>query len=280
MNPETNKRKLIKAMSWRSVSGNWLKSVLLIFLSAIMSTLVLQFLPLREPHPSELATAKTSLEALMLFVPQNMGTRAFAAVGVTLLLYLFIIPPLNIGIYRFFLSVSRGRKAKLSEAFSVYTNLRDVFSAIFIHLIIAGVVVLLFVGLILVFIPVFFLLPSISLTSPVPSFIVTHLFAVASLFLLFWCTRYTFAMYILADGKNGGAWSSFRACLALVRGRSGECMKLRASYLIWDALTFYITPLAIVYNIISKAVYAKYLDYFRGDIEFVKVEISNDKKSD
>ncbi len=272
MNPETYKRKIIKAMSWRAVSGNWLRSVLVIVLSVIMSALVIRLLPVRIPFPEELVAAETTLEMLMLFVPREIGTRGVASIAVTVLLYLFVIPPFAVGMNRFFISVSRGKKAKLSEAFSVYTSLRDVFSAIFMEIILFAVQIVFFAILVLIFVPLFFWAGKFSQISPIPYLILPFLFCAGVVFVILWCDKYNFARYILADGKNGGALSSFRACLKLVAGRYGECIKLRASYLIWDAASAYVAPVAIIYQIISKTVYAKFFDYLKGDVEFVETK--------
>lgn len=258
-------------MSWKSVSGNWLRLILLIVMYIVLNALVVGFLPVRAPFVEELLAAETELDMLLLFLPGGFSLRTAASFGVAFLLYLFLIPPFTMGMNRVFLSVSRGEKAKFSAVFSVFTRLSDVFSAIFLSVILAGVFIALVIILVVAFVPLMFIAYNVAQGAPVIVIPALLIFMAALIFLLLWYSRFNFAAYILAEGKNGGAISSFRACLALVKGKSGECIKLRLSYLFWDLLCGYVPALAMVYQIIYSTVYAKYLDYFRGDISFVKV---------
>ncbi len=268
---ESQKRKIIKAMAWKSVSGNWLSLVLLIVMYIAINALVISFLPLHLPLMEEATVARTESDMLRLFLPSGFSLRTAASMAVAFLLYLFLVPPFMIGMNRVFLSVSRGEKARFSQVFSVFTRLSDVFSAIFLSIILAAILIGLVLVLVIAFVPLIFIVFSVMGGSYLLLVPVYLAFVAALVILMLWYSRFNFAAYILADGKDGGAIASLRACLALVKGRSGECMKLRLSYIVWDLLCGYIPALGIVYQIIYGTVYAKYLDYFRGDISFVKV---------
>lgn len=270
---KTFARRAIKAASAHAMQGNWLRSFAITLLSSLIPLLIMGFLPLRMPPQEELlAAGDDMLAALSLFLPSPITEKTIASFAVTALLYLFIMCPFSVGVCRFFLAVARGEKGKLSLVFSPFTSLKTVFSSIGLNIIISAASLLWSVVLLLI--PAFLMGAGSAIGSMAAVAFSMLLLLICGVFYFLWTSRYTFAIYVFAEGKSGGAWSSFRTARKIMRDRGGELMALRASYFGWDIASSMLVPaLIFVYNALSGTVYAKYLYYLRGEMLIGESEI-------
>lgn len=263
---KTLARRMMKAMAMKNMQGNWLRSFVLFLISIVATTLIIGFLPIRTPFAEELMVATNPAEMLMLFVPKTITYKTIASVCVTAVLYLLVAAPLSVGICRFFLKVARGEKALFSDAFSPFASLKTVFSSVWLYLLVLFISA--FWSFLLWLIPIAVMFLAIMIDSWIIGQISLLLGVAVSIFAVLWTSRYTFATYILAEGKSGGAFSSLRECIRLMHYRSGEAMKLRASYFGWDIAGSLFPPLNFIYNALFSTVYAEYLFYLRGELSF------------
>ncbi len=263
---KTLARRMMKAMAMKNMQGNWLRAFTLFIISIVVTTVIIGFLPVRTPLPEELAAVTDPAQMLMLFVPKTITYKTIASVCVTVVLYLLVAAPFSVGLCRFFLRVARGEKAGFSDAFSPFASLKTVFSSVWLFLLVLFVSA--FWSFLLLLIPVTVMFLAIIIDSWIIGQISLLLAVAVSIFAVLWTSRYMFATYLLAEGKSGGAFSCLRECIRLMHYRSGECMKLRASYFGWDIAASLFTPLNFVYNALFGTVYAEYLFYLRGELSF------------
>ena len=259
-------RKRIKAQAMVSLQGSWLKTFGIIIAQLALSVLILSFLPLHIPTVDELLGVQgDAMQMLRLFLPDVITKKTIASVIVTLALYIIVMAPLSVGICRFFLKVARGEKTKFSDAFSPFTSLKTVFSSVWLELLIAFMSA--FWSFLFMLVPTLLIVLCAKAGLYFVANILLPILPVSALFSILWNSRYVFAKYIFAEGKSGGAFASLRECISLMRGRTVECIFLRASYLLWDIASSlsYILPLSYVYAALSGTVYAGYLFYLRGD---------------
>ncbi len=260
----TYARRKIKAEASRLLAGNWLKTFLIITIQLFLTMIVARLLPLRTPLVEEIINAgNDGIALLKLFLPKVFTAKTAVSLIVTILLYLFVMSPFSIGVCRFFLEVAKGHRPKISVVFSVYASLKTVFSSVWLTLLVFFISS--FWSVVFMLIPIALIVLGIIANSRVISFFATLLVSVAFVFALLWNSRYAFASYIFAEGKNG-AFSSLRECIELMRGRTKECIMLRLSYFIWDFFSTYMFPY-YVYFALSGTVYASFLFYLRGDAQ-------------
>lgn len=258
-------RKRIKAEASFQMGGSWLSSLLIMIINGVMAGFILSLLPLRAPEVNEILEAgENVLEAFLLFLPREITTRTVASFVVTGALFMLVMFPFGIGIKRFFLKVAHGEKGKVSDVFSVYGDLRLIFSSVFLWVMLF--LLSCFWAIVFSIIPYVILALGFYLSSAAIVSFSWLLFVAAGIFTVFWVSRYDFAGYILASGKCRNAFSSLRACFRLIKGRTGELLRLRASYIVWDivcgmGMSF---PLTFIYNSLYSTVYAKYLMYFES----------------
>ena len=237
----------------------------------LATSFILGFSPMSYPTQEQLLAASETgdmLELLKLFLPAEITKKTIASLGVVLLLNLVVTCPMNIGTCRFFLRVAAGQKGEMTDFFSAFCNLKLVFSSILLDIIIAAAT--LAVNAALLIIPAALAVLAYFVYYP-PLFNLAYLlWLAAAIFALLWCSRYTFARFILAEGKHG-AFKSFGLCLGLCKGRAKELMALRASYFLWDIASIF--PIfSYIYQTLFGATYARYLYHIRGDIRFVSRE--------
>lgn len=263
---KTFARRAIKAASAHSMQGSWLRSFVITLLSSLIPVFIMGFLPLRIPLEEELAAAGDDMLAVFrIFLPDPITEKTIALFAVTALLYLFVMCPFSVGVCRFFLAVARGEKGKLSLVFSPFTSLKTVFSSIGLNIIISAVSLLW--SVVLLFIPSLLVGAGAAIGSVAVVALSTLLLIICGVFYLLWTSRYTFAIYVFAEGRSGGAWRSFRTAQKILRDRGGELMALRASYFGWDIISTMLVPvLTFVYNALFGTVYGKYLYYLRGEM--------------
>ncbi len=264
MNRPVNRRAL-KAASAQAMQGSWLRSFLVTFLSSLIPMIILGFLPLRMPLEEELVAAGGDmLRTFSLFLPQVITSRTVASFAVTGIIYLLVVCPFGVGIYRFYLAVASGERGKLSHVFSPFLSLKTVFSSIGLNIIVS--VAQLFWGVVFLAPPAFFIYFGAVINSPFVGFLSLLLLVIMLVVYILKISIYTFAFYIFAEGKTGGAWRSFRTTQIITRGRKAELMALRASYFGWDiASGLLFSALLFVYNALFGTVYAKYLFCLRNE---------------
>jgi len=259
-------RKIIKAEAWKNLAGNWLKAFLIKAIQGVIFMVIFSRFPIRVPAVEEIVAVQDDAVAMLrLFMPSEITPKMLALIGVTLLLYLLVMAPLNIGICRFFLKVSKGEKPKISEAFSVYTSLKTVFASVWLSLLV--VMMSAFWMFVFALIPVALVLLGSYLKSVLVINVAFTIAPLVGFFAGLWSGRYAFASYVFAEGEKG-AFGSLRECISLLRGKNWECVVLGASYTIWAVISVYMPPLSFVYFALSNAVYARYLTYLRGELNF------------
>ena len=262
-------RRAIKRIASNNMRGNWLRSFLLIILTAIIQLVIFSFLPLRIPLEEELiAAGNDAMKILALYLPQTITKRTIASFVVTALLYILVSCPLSVGTCRFFLKIAKGEQAKLGDAFSVFCHLGTVFGSIWLNFLIALISV--FWTFLFMLVPILVTAFAVIMDAPLLTWVIYALSIGAAIFIILWTSRYTFALYIYAEGELG-AFASLCEAIHLMRSRTGECLTLRASYFLWDIVCYFIPPLSFVYSCLVNTVYAKYLEHLRGEL-FIKQE--------
>jgi len=264
MMDKTNARRAIKMIASRNMQGNWIKSFLLFIAISVIQMAILSFLPLRLPLQEEIVAAgEDIIKLLMLFLPREITYRTIASYAVTAVLYILVMCPLSVGTCAFFRKIAKGEKARLRDAFSVFANLKTIFGSIwlnFLVLLISSFWVFLFM-LVPVAVEVF----AIVVESWLLPWLVIVLLIGASILSVLWVSRYSFALYIYAEG-NLGPFASLCESIRLMNHRLGECLSLRASYFLWDIVCYFFPPLGFIYSALFQTAYAKYLEYLRGEI--------------
>lgn len=257
-------RKRIKAGAWVKLRGNWLKAFGIIIIQLVLSVFILSLLPLRVPSVDEMAgVQEDAIQMLRLFLPDVITRRTVASALVTLALYFMVLSPLSVGLCRFFLKVAKGESAKFSDAFSPFSSLKTVFSSVWLEFLIFFMSA--FWSVLFMLVPTLVVALCAYTGLYFLANILLPLIPASVFFSLLWNSRFAFARYVFAEGRSGGAFASLRECISLMRGRTVECIILRASYLLWDVAASYILPLSYVYTALLGTVYAEYLFYLRGD---------------
>lgn len=263
-------RRVIKASVWQNLQGNWLKAFSVIVIQFLIISAVISFLPIRIPTSKELLTTiEAGLPVLVLFFPKGITPRILSLIAVTAALYILISCPLKIGINRFFISVARGEKAKISYIFTPFANLKTVLGSIWLNVLIFLIstfwaVIFALIPIALMFIATYFGSYAIADVAIMATYAM-------AIFTMLWISRYSFALYIFAESDERTPFESLRECLSLVNYRTSECITLRASYLAWDLISS-ATPLIFVYQPLFNTVYAKYVYYFRGELSIGESE--------
>lgn len=257
-------RRLIKAASSQAMSGNWLRSLLITFLSLLLPALFIGALPFRIPTGDELIAAGGDFFALFSHAsPRIITSRTVASVVVTFIIYLLIFCPFTVGTHRFYLAVASGERGNFSHVFSPFTSLKMVFSSIGLSFMTAGASILWAIALIA---PALFLMYlGFMIDSVFVVLLCFILYFIALFVLLLRVSIYKFAFYIFAEGKSGGAWKSFRTMQMITRGRTSELMGLRVSYFGWDFATAFFPGLNFIYIPLFSTVYAKYFLSLRNE---------------
>lgn len=267
---QTFVRKRIKAAAMFRMRGNWLKSFGISIVQFIVSTLILSFLPLRIPPIEEMLGAQDDpIAFLYLFLPTTVTEKTVALAVVTAVIYALVIFPLSVGICRFFIKIAKGEPAKFSDAFEIFTDLKRVFGAVWLNILLF--LISLFWSVVFLIIPFVLTMLCIDLKLYLLASLLFMLLPLSFVFSLLWCSRYSFAIYIYSEGEKS-AFSSLRECISITKKRKLECMVLRASYFLWDIASVYVFPLGYVYAALSGTVYADYLFYFRGGEKFKNTE--------
>lgn len=269
MNNRVIHRRVLKASAMSSLSGNWLSAFMMTIIPWLISAFIMNFLPIKIPTDAQIMAANDPAAFLSLFVPR-LTDRTIALILVVVALSWFVLCPLEVGVRRFFLAVAKGEKAKIRIIFSPFGNISTVFSSMGLNLIIT--VLAAFWAVVLVFVPTLVAMLGRALGIGVVAFFASLLSIIGIVVCVLWTSRYSFAIYIFAEGRNGGAWRSFMTARKLIRGFGGELMALRATYFGWDIACSIIPGLMLAYNAMERTTYAKYLYYLRGELKIQEAE--------
>ena len=257
----------MKADAWRCLMGNWFGTFLLRIVEFLIGIGIMSFFPFRLPQPGELqSAAQDPAEIIALFMPRTFTPRTVALIAIVVLLAVLIFSPLNVGVRRFFLKVANGEKAKLRDAFSPFCSIKTVFSSIGLDITVKLILLLWSVPLVII--------PSVlagiaGITGIVPVMYLSLLLVIfCALLWVFVTFRYTFAYFIFAEDYSKGTIKSLREFFRLTKKRKTECIKLRATYFIYDLICMYVPVFGFVYFAVSNTVFAKYISHFRGQSSF------------
>ena len=283
---KTQIRQKIKFSALQNMQGNWIKVFILFLISVLLVNFIIGFLPISIPENSDVTALNERLAKLyeieptpeneeyiikesfdiskasfMLFFPNGITKRVIASFAVTVLLFLIVMCPFNIGMKKFYLRAASSEKASVFEVFTAFRSLGDIFSAIVLHFIVFFASAFWFI--VFSIIPIAMYILAAVLGSFLIAFAALLLFPIACFVAALWVSRYRFAYYIFACGGKG-AFSSFFECIKLLRGRNIECMLLRLSYLGWDIVCSILPFITVIYESLSGVVYSRYLFYFIG----------------
>lgn len=261
---------MIKATALRDMQGNWLKAFLLSLIESAAAVWVISYLPFVLPAEDEiLAAGGDATRILATMLPKEITPKMIMSIGVTVLLYLFVMTPFSIGMSKYFLKAARGERGTFRDVFSVYANIRTVLSSILLTLITLLFSVLSFV--VFMIIPVGLMIVAVLNQSLILYNIADILLIAFTLFFIVWISRYRFISYIYANDEKG-AFAAIYKYFKLMKKRNGECLVLGASYFGWMLMISFMPVLLFVYQCLSSTVYAKYLYRFRGELSFGEFE--------
>lgn len=273
-------RKLIKASSMRNMQGNWIKYLIMTILSYVVVGMIVRYLPISIPTTEQFQAAMLSDNYNALFTllfPEGISQRMMLLIGIVVFTTVLVLAPLQVGICRFFLKVSKGEKPKFSEFLSPFMNLGTVFASIIMWLLIT-IISAIWSALFMV-IPVAVTFLAELLKSPLLAELSLTLLLIATVFTILWVSRYKFLWYIFTEGKSGGVFGSYRAFIRIMRRRTWECFLLRLTYFTWDIASSFFPPISIIYSALMDATYAKYLAQLRGEVViFSEDEFGSDEE--
>ena len=261
---------MIKATAIRDMQGNWWKAFFLSLIESAVVLWIISYLPIRIPTEEELLEMTNIMDLYAVMMPKDIEMKKLLmSTGVVALLYLFIMSPFSIGMSRYFLKAAKSEKATFRDVFSVYANIRVVFSSIALT-----VTVLIFS---VVSLALFMIIPAAAMflgvlnRSVMILQLAEYLFAVFAVLFLIWISRYRFISYIYAHDEKG-VFATLYKYFKYMKKRNGECLVLGASYAGWVFMMFLMPFLSFIYTCLSNTVYAKYLLRFRGELSFGEFE--------
>lgn len=261
---------MIKATAIRDMQGNWWKAFLLSLIESAVLFWVIGYLPVRIPTETELLGMSNTMDVYAAMIPKDIEMKKLLmSVGAVALLYLFLMAPFSVGMSRYFLRAAKGEKATFRDVFSVYANIRVVFSSIALTLITILFSVISFV--VFMIIPVAVSILGIFNGSVILVQFARSLMIVFTLLFVVWVSRYRFISYIYAADETG-VFATLYKYFKYMKKRNGECLILGGSYFGWIVMISLMPFLMFIYQCLSNTVYAKYLLRFRGELSFGQFE--------
>lgn len=213
----------------RALPGNWLRAMFLVLLSTVAGSFCLSYL-LQTVDVSVFLTENPTPEAVLnALIPQPITRNYLLLVGVSGLLYWFIMSPMQVAIARFSIGIARLQKPKLPLAFSAFTDFPLVLKSM-------GLILLVFVlkllwGTLFLAIPILILHAAQLLVSPLlmnlsllAYFVALILFARKSL-------AYAPALYLFAENPSIGVFGAVRESYAITRANLNEYFVFELSFL-------------------------------------------------
>ncbi len=263
-------RRMIKATAIRDMQGNWWKAFFLSLLESAVTFWIISYLPFRIPTEEELVAAGADItKVFMAMIPKDITAKTLMSVGVTALLYLFVMAPFSIGMCRYFLNAAKGERGTLRDVFSVYADIRCVFTSIFLTII---VLIFAVVSLaVFMVIPIGLLVLAVINKSTMLYNLVSTFLPIFLLLYGVWISRYRFISYIYAQEEKG-VFATLYKYFKYMKKRNGESLVLGASYFGWLFMISLMPFLLFIYQCLSSTVYAKYLLRFRGELSFGQFE--------
>ena len=202
----TMRRIRMKFHAKRALPGNWLRSIFLVFLLALVTALT--FGAIIQPiDPAVLQNPpSTYQELLKLMFPNPITKNLLLLAGVLVLLYWLVVSPLTVGIARFFTGVARLQKPKLPTAFAIFCDLGQVFRSMGLIL---WVNILRMFWLVLFTMPYAFVMAMAQMTQSLMLMEVSLLLLLGGLILFFFqFVSYTPAIYLFADNPSLGVFGA------------------------------------------------------------------------
>ena len=173
----------------------------------------------------------------------------FVGQGITLLLG-FLIAPITIGSYGFYMHLSRNQKMKISDLFIWFGDFSLMGKAI-------GAMLwytLLIIGWILAFMGIPFAIIAALAFLPIPETVAlilllpaVLLFIAALIFAEVKINAYTPALYLLAENPEIGVRQSFRNAKEIMRGHAWEYFILQLSFILWHLTASFTCGLSVLY---------------------------------
>ncbi len=223
----------VKNHAKKSLVGRYLKCVTAFLVLFCLGTIALCFLPFQIPGA---ISKNTTLKALFAQILPNGFTReVILLIAISMLLYLLLTAPISIGIWRYFLLISRGEKLKLRTIFTPFLSLREVFNACILTVSVA--VLQIFWAVIL------FIVPS-ALTAYAPmlgplaklSGDILSIVAVIVFFIV--CVPYAIAPIVLAEHSEYSPFKALSIARKKSRGVKREFLIFRLSFILWYLFAF------------------------------------------
>ncbi len=243
----TMRRIRLKFHAKRVLPGNWIRSVILVLLSVLATSLSLSYL-VPTVDLSALTADTVTPEALMrAFLPQSVTQNYLLLIVISLFLYWFILSPLTVGTWRFFLGVARMQKPTLPTALTVFADF---------GLVLRSMGLTLWVSVLKLFWCIlFFALPTLLLylSTLLSSFALQELSLIASFAALIAyyikTAAYTPALILFAEDPSIGVFGAVKHSAAITRGKLLEYFIFELSFLPFHLLasfsgivTFFFQP--------------------------------------
>ena len=228
-----------KTAAHLSLTGFWLKGVILIGVLLILNMFCNNFIPLYPPEQPISVQALSDItfqQMLSLFmdalVPDVITRTFILRLAICISLFFLIIPPFQQGLKFFFFNVLTGKKPKLSVAFSWYLSLAKVFGAIRLYIYV-GILSALW-GLLCMILPASVIIAGQLFSSPALMLLGLLLYIAASILLSLKLTAYTPAFYIFSVTPSIGVVNAVKDSVRITRGRLWECFVFQLSFIPWN----------------------------------------------
>ncbi|MBE6915586.1 MAG: DUF975 family protein [Ruminococcaceae bacterium] len=225
----TLRRMQMKFHAKRALPGNWLRVMFLVLLSVLASSFCLSYL-LQTVDVSVLMSENPTPEAILqALVPQPITRNYLLLVGVSLLLYWFLLSPLSVATARFCIGIACLQKPKLPVAFSVFTDF---------SLVLRSMGLVLWVGILKLLWGVFFLaLPclvfyaGLLLSSALLLDLAVLVYIAAIVLFVRKTLAYSPALYLFAENPSIGVFGAVRESYAITRGKLTEYLWFELSFI-------------------------------------------------
>lgn len=223
----------VKNHAKKSLVGRFLKCAIAFVISFVFGTLALSRLPFQVPNAISQNTTPEALLAQIL--PNGFTHDVIVLIVVSMFLYLLLIAPLSIGIWRYLLLASRGETPKLRSIFLPFFNLKEVFSACILTVLVS--VFQIFWAVILFIIPI--ALSAFSpMLGPLAKLGGDLLLIIASILYAIVCTPYILAPIALAEMNEPSPLRAISVAHKKARGAKREFLVFRLSFILWYLFAF------------------------------------------
>ncbi len=225
----TLRRMQMKFHAKRALPGNWLRVMLLVFLSVLASSFCLSFILGRMDVSVLMSENPTSDALLQALIPQPITRNYLLLVGVSLLLYWLIISPLSVAIARFCIGIACLKKPKLPVAFSVFTDFSLVLKSMALTLLV-GVLKLLW-GVFFLALPALVFYAGALLSSTLLTNLALLVYIASIVLFVRKTLAYTPALYLFAENPAIGVFGAVRESCTITRERLTEYLWFELSFI-------------------------------------------------